>query len=83
MCGVGASLAPPLAVSSRQRLRGCGRPGALEDADMYERAVEAQCRIHRFIYVPTEVAQRRSITGQTTTQVGKEFNVNLKARWEY
>ena len=81
--GVGTYLTPQLAVRYRQRLPGFGRTGTLEGADMFERDVEAEYRINRFIYLTTEVAQRRSINGQNTTPGGREFNVNLKARWEY
>lgn len=81
--GVGTYLTPQLAVRYRQRLPGFGRTGTLEDTDMFERDVEAEYRINRFIYLTTEVAQRRSLTGQAANQVDREFNVNLKARWEY
>ncbi len=81
--GVGTYLTPQLAVRYRQRLPGFGRTGSLEPSDIFERDVEAEYRINRFIYVSTEVAQKRSLTGQNANQLGSDVNVNLKARWEY
>lgn len=81
--GVGTYLTPQLAVRYRQRLPGFGRTSGLGVAELFERDVEAEYRLNRFIYVTTEVAQRRSLTGTNANQVGNDFNVNLKARWEY
>ena len=70
----------------RQRLPGLDRPvstlNAATATSLFDRDVEVQYRINRFIYATTEVTQRRVgqiLPGQNNT----DFNVNLKARWEY
>lgn len=68
----------------RQRLPGLDRPitTALSSGSLFDRDVEVEYRINRFIYATTELTQRR--VGQVTVgQSNTEFNVNLKARWEY
>jgi len=68
-----------------QHLPGLDRPitasfGAT--TSLFDRDVELDYRINRFIYATTELTQRRLGTllpGQNNT----DFNVNLKARWEY
>ena len=52
--------------------------------DLFERDVEAEYRINRFFFFSTELAQRRVLGGSSTNTSGvPDFNVNLKARWEY
>jgi hypothetical protein len=68
----------------QQRLPGLGyRADQLGTSySSIERDVEVEYRINRFIYATTELTQRR--TGQSGTgQTNTDFNVNLKARWEY
>ena len=50
-----------------------------------ERNVAAEYRLNRFFLISTELAQRRPYSGSSpTTGTGTtDFNVNLKARWEY
>ena len=49
-----------------------------------ERDVAAELRINRFFYFTSELTQRRTLTSTTGTgTTAPEFNVNLKARWEY
>jgi len=70
----------------RQRLPGLDRGTAsLEAANQFERDVEVEYRVNRFIYVTTELTQRRASLLQApgTTSGPAEFNVSLKARWEY
>ncbi|MEO5989073.1 MAG: translocation/assembly module TamB domain-containing protein [Candidatus Eisenbacteria bacterium] len=81
--GVGTYLTPQLAVRYRQRLSGFGRTGPLGAADIFERDVEAEYRINRFIFLTTEVAKRRNLQGPNANEVVNDVNVNLKARWEY
>ena len=46
--------------------------------------VDAELRINRFFYFTSELTQRRNLTSTTGTgTTAPEFNVNLKARWEY
>jgi hypothetical protein len=68
----------------RQRLPGLDRPvtNTLTSNSLFDRDVEVEYRINRFIYATTELTQRK--LGQVTGGQGAtEFNVNLKARWEY
>jgi hypothetical protein len=52
--------------------------------DPFERSVEAEYRLSRFFYMTTEYIQRVQVGGITaTTNSLTEYNVNLKARWEY
>jgi hypothetical protein len=84
--GVGTQLTPNISLRYRQRLPGFTRQGPTTDpGDAFERDVEAEYRLSRFIYVTTELTQRRSLGGTTTTTTSNwpDFNVNLKARWEY
>ncbi len=69
----------------RQRVPGLDRGTApVGTANLYERDVEVEYRINRFIYLTTELAQRRTSLAQSTAANGPtDFNVNLKARWEY
>ncbi len=48
-----------------------------------ERDLAAEYRINRFFYITTELAQRRPLNVTTLPTLVPEFNVNLKARWEY
>ncbi len=80
--GVGTQLTPQLALRYRQRLPGFDRPGVDPTELAFERDVEAEYRINRFIYFTTELMQRRQTPG-FAQQRGQEFNVSLKARWEY
>ena len=84
---------PKVQVSYSQRLPGFERPGvdglgsagtvnSIEQG-MLERNVAAEYRINRFFYVTTELAQRRTQTATALPALVPEFNVNLKARWEY
>jgi hypothetical protein len=71
----------------KQRVPGLERGTAsLENANLYERDVEVEYRVNRFIYVTTELTQRRTQFLQQTPGASNgpaEFNVSLKARWEY
>ena len=84
---------PRVQASYSQRLPGFERPGAasLEAAGtvnsieqgLLERNVAAEYRINRFFFITTELAQRRPQTVTAVPTLVQEFNVNLKARWEY
>jgi autotransporter translocation and assembly factor TamB len=81
---------PRVQVSYKQRLPGFERPGAEAlsvsggtEQGLLERNVAAEYRINRFFYVTTELAQRRLQTSTALPTLVPEFNVNLKARWEY
>ena len=80
---------PRVQVSYKQRVPGLERSGAEAltvsgtDQGLLERNVAAEYRINRFFYVTTELAQRRLQTSAALPTLVPEFNVNLKARWEY
>jgi hypothetical protein len=82
--GVGTQITPNLLLRYRQRLPGTGRSGTGSDVvtDAIERDVEAEYRINRFFYLTSELTQRRVAAG-TPLSGAADFNVNLKARWEY
>ena len=80
--GFGTQLTPQLALRYRQRLPGFDRAGLDANELAFERDVEAEYRINRFIYFTTELTQRRDTPGLAQQRV-QEFNVSLKARWEY
>jgi hypothetical protein len=81
--GIGIPLAPKLGVRYRQRV-GSERSGTSATTSPFERDVEAEYRINRFFYISSKLTQRRTQTGTTVTSpTAPEFNVNLKARWEY
>lgn len=71
----------------RQRVPGFDRgTTTLESATQFEREAAVEYRINRFIYVTTELSQRRTSVVQSRTTDNRgiaEFNMNLKARWEY
>ncbi|HTK30517.1 MAG TPA: translocation/assembly module TamB domain-containing protein [Candidatus Saccharimonadaceae bacterium] len=59
-------------------------PTTFANSNLFERDVEAEYRINRFIYLTTQLAQRRVLSGISNPYSGTpDFNVNLKARWEY
>ena len=84
---VGSQLTPQAFVRYRQRLPGLGHetPTSAVSTNPFERDVEAEFRLNRFFYITSEVTQRRALGGSTTTTTsgGADFNLNLKARWEY
>jgi hypothetical protein len=90
MVRVGSQVNDRLAVRYGQRVPGWGRsnnntndrPGG--STTLVERDLEAQYRINRFFYISSQITQKRSAAGSWTSNTGRaDFNVNLKARWEY
>lgn len=82
---VGGDLSPRASWTYKQRLPGLDRrvtEVATPSNSLFDRDVAVEYRINRFIYATTEMTQRRTTPG-TTVQNNTEFNVNLKARWEY
>jgi hypothetical protein len=82
---VGTELSRNVSLRYRQVVHGFSRPvTSTLTTNLFERDVEAEYRINRFFYFTTELTQRRTLTTTTTTPTtAPEFNVNLKARWEY
>jgi hypothetical protein len=81
--GVGSQVTPNLLLRYKQRVPGFAREGSTLTTNPFERDIEAEYRLNRFFYVSSQLTQRRTITGGTNPASGPEFNVNLKARWEY
>jgi hypothetical protein len=90
---VGVPLSRNATVRYGQRLPGMTRtgsgsgtsptgPGAAA-TNPIERDIEAEYRLSRFFYFTTELTQRRATTLPGSGTLPPEFNVNLKARWEY
>ena len=82
--GVGIPVSREVQLRYRQRVPGLDRPGeSLADGSI-ERDIEAEYRLNRFFYVTSEITQRRTLNGGVYTVSGTpDFNLNLKARWEY
>jgi hypothetical protein len=85
---VGSQITPNVLLRYRQRLPGLSRESSSSSTDLvtnpFERDVEAEFRLNRFFYITSEVAQRRTLGGSSTVRSGgADFNLNLKARWEY
>ncbi|MBI1799214.1 MAG: translocation/assembly module TamB domain-containing protein [Candidatus Eisenbacteria bacterium] len=71
-----------------QRIPGLARditsPATATNNNLFEREVRAEYRLNRFFYITTDLAERRNLPGQVSTSGGAtDYNVNLKARWEY
>jgi len=82
--GIGIPLAPRFGLRYRQRVGGFARPDPTTTTSLFERDVEAEYRINRFFYISSRLIQRRTQSGTSgATPTAPEFNVNLKARWEY
>jgi len=85
MVRVGVPINDRLAVRYGQRLPGTGQattsptPSAL-----VERDIEAEYRLNRFFYITSQLTQKRLASGSASpVSTTPDFNVNLKARWEY
>jgi hypothetical protein len=83
--GVGSQVTDRLALRYRQRVtKNQPVPTThIDVSDLFEQNVEAEYRINRFIYVTSGVSKRRTTGFGATTQPNTDYNVNLKARWEY
>jgi hypothetical protein len=84
--GVSGDVNPRTSWTYTQRVPGLNRGStSLDNANPFERDVAVEYRLNRFIYVTTELLQRRTslVPVPTTTNGPAEFNVSLKARWEY
>lgn len=82
---VGGDINPQLSWKYSQRLPGLERSSTIPGStELFERDVEVEYRINRFIYVTSEITQPRTVTGLSSSSSNKtNFNLNLKARWEY
>jgi translocation-and-assembly-module (TAM) inner membrane subunit TamB-like protein len=84
--GTNVPLSRDINVRVRQRL-GLREPGTTSTTtttNPFERDVEAEYRISRFFFITSQLTQRRPLsTTSGTATTPPEFNVNLKARWEY
>jgi hypothetical protein len=82
-----SQVSPQLLVSYSQKLPGFARRDPSSYSTLqgaFERNVEAEYRLNRFFFITTGYTQRRLLgAALTTSQTGAEFDVNLKARWEY
>ncbi|MCE9627348.1 MAG: translocation/assembly module TamB, partial [Candidatus Eisenbacteria bacterium] len=83
--GVGSQVTDNLAFRYRQRLPGNERPvntGRLDPTDLFDQNVEAEYRVIRFIFLTSGFSRRRGLP-TSAAQTNTDYNVNLKARWEY
>ena len=83
--GVGSQITDNLAFRYRQRLPGNERPvstGRLDPTDLFDQNVEAEYRVNRFIFLTSGFSRRRGLP-TSAAQQNTDYNVNLKARWEY
>ena len=85
--GVGSQVTRNLLLRYRQRVPGLGRDIITTQAagsTPFERDFEAEYRLNRFFLISSELRQRRSLIGSgANTPAAPDFNVDLKARWEY
>jgi hypothetical protein len=85
--GVGSQVTRNLMLRYRQRVPGLGREtpqAATSSVTSFERDLEAEYRLNRFFIVTSELTQRRAMSGSAvSTPTAPDFNINLKARWEY
>ncbi len=82
--GVGTQLSRELSLRYRQALPGyTPSPGPAAGKELFERDVEAEYRLSRFIYLTTGIAQRRASLGTQAAGTTTDFNLNLKVRYEY
>ena len=85
---VGSQVNDRVSVRYGQVVPGTGRTNVQQTTGsattLVERDVEAEYRINRFFYITSQITQKRPVPGSTTsTSTTPDFNVNLKARWEY
>jgi hypothetical protein len=82
--GVTAPVSDKIAIRYQRRLFGQSddpRISHLDPSDLFEQNVEAEYRVNRFIYITSGVQRRR--VAPTSPLPTTDYNVNLKARWEY
>jgi hypothetical protein len=84
--GMGSQVTDKLALRYQQRVTGTertvtGTASRLDTSDLFEQNVEAEFRVNRFIYLTSGVSRRR--VASTALAPATDYNVNLKARWEY
>ena len=85
MVGVGTQLSNQFIVRYHQLVPGTsGGYATTPNETLVERDIEAEYRINRFFYVTSQLTQKRTATGTATSaSETPDFNVSLKARWEY
>jgi hypothetical protein len=85
--GMGSQVTNKLALRYQQRVPGTDKQAVTSTAnrpdysDLLEQNVEAEFRVNRFIYLTSGVSRRR--VSSTASAPTTDYNVNLKARWEY
>ena len=85
----GSQISNRLSVRYSQRLPGFAQNVVTEPltpagTNLFERQVQAEYRLSRFIYLTTDLSQRRASGSTSVTPTNTpDYNVNLKARWEY
>jgi hypothetical protein len=84
--GVGSQVTNKLALRYQQRVPGTDKAvtstaNRQDSSDLLEQNVEAEYRVNRFIYLTSGVSRRRVATSALAPTT--DYNVNLKARWEY
>ena len=82
--GVGTQVTNQFMLRYRQLVPGTGRYTTPTNETLIERDIEAEYRINRFFYVTSQLTQKRTVAGTASSVSGTpDFNVSLKARWEY
>jgi hypothetical protein len=84
MVRVGVPINDRLAVRYGQRLPGTAQTTTSPTSALVERDIEAEYRLNRFFYITSQLTQKRLVSGSASpVSTSPDFNVNLKARWEY
>ena len=86
---VGSQLNDRLALRYGQALPGIPGSGRNQNTTgsnytLVERDIEAEYRINRFFFITSQITQKKPAANSTIPNASMpDFNVNLKARWEY
>jgi autotransporter translocation and assembly factor TamB len=82
---VGGQIAPNLGLRYQQRITSGTNTevSPVAQSDLFDRNIEAEYRLNRFISLTSGLVQRRATGSTASASPTSEYNVGLRARWEY
>jgi hypothetical protein len=82
---VGGQIAPNLGLRYQQRITSGTHTelSPVAQSDLFDRNIEAEYRLNRFISLTSGLVQRRATGSTASASPTSEYNVGLRARWEY